>query len=169
MNAQWFCRLRRMFSWDRTMRLPAVGAPKRFGPRTGHYALHAAARHAPFQDVDPVPVTAAPRLVDESEMRVRMSREQHPQRAYALPVVVDGQAGSAQGVVQYGLGRVEGCPSCWIHDVLRRIRLKGRILEEPAGTGFGWYRDTGSCVGNFEQAPWRQRVFGSVKRTPRRL
>ena len=45
----------------------------------------AAARHAPFQDINPVPVTVAPRLVDESETRARVSREQHPQRAYGLP------------------------------------------------------------------------------------
>ena len=32
----------------------------------------AAARHAPFQGVDSVPVTVAPRLVDESKTRVRM-------------------------------------------------------------------------------------------------
>ena len=87
----------------------------------------AAARHAPFQGVDPVPVTVAPRLVDESETRVRMGREQHPQRVYALPVVVDGHAGSAQGVVQYGLGRVKGCLSC--HDAFHRIWIKGRPLR----------------------------------------
>ena len=59
----------------------------------------AATHHATFQGVDPVPVTVAPRLVDAPETRVRMGREQHPQRAYALPVVVDGHAGSTRGVV----------------------------------------------------------------------
>ena len=32
------------------------------------------------------------------------------------PVVVDGHAGSTHGIVQYGLGRVEGRLSCQIHD-----------------------------------------------------
>ena len=59
----------------------------------------AAAHHATFQGVDPVPVTVAPRLVDAPETRVRMGREQHPQRAYTLPVVVDGHAGSTRRVV----------------------------------------------------------------------
>ena len=91
---------------------------------------HAAAGHAAFQDINPVPVTVAPRLADESETRVRMGRGQHPQRVYAPPVVMDGHAGSAQRVVPYGLGRVEGRPSC--HDAFRRIRLKGTVIVRAA-------------------------------------
>ena len=118
---------------DSPCRFPAdMGAAPAATSAAGVSGRRAAVRHTTLQGVDPVPVAVAPRLVDAPETRAGMGHEQHPQRAYALPVVVDGHASSAQGVMPYGLGCMPRCIIYKIHDAFRGIRLKGTVIIRAA-------------------------------------